>query len=808
MYGNKLKKTNISHIIIHAIKYFVIVIGVLILNGEFDEAISANSPNNHRSDITEKSAMLLNAIANKNAPGHSDIKQFQINAFSKKNPMWPVYCFLVGEFHRLNGHLKESKSIYIKLVDWAISDPYNDTWGGCGLIPFALWRWTELLNQEKTPDPTEVNSLVKKTHELQNSRFMKKAMKETSGFLGSFPQLREDLLRRQALLSNIIGDKQQALQLFLNYILIAGKLELNETENKLYDELISSGKVALDFLNLERGKHLRSLRMYTESKELLIAARKSENLNIYYEATYILSKVYRNLNEEKSLRLELLNEIIEDADDERLVEKALFDRYIITKSLSMKKRKKTEKDIQDLLEIISDYPDGSQANEAICQLAKFYEWEGQYEKSLKYYDDLRNFKGRNKYLDTAHLNPSLVLYQLGSQKDLKKAKKLLEKYTKRGRYQPFYLSALFWLGRISEDLQDSKKATFYFRSVIDEFPYNYYAIRSRIHLLHGSKGKSIFMPDEKILDEFNQSYQISLKAHLPIKKDTIYHQRLILAFENGLYKEANQGEQLLRKVFPSKRQEQLDLKVLSDNRLFSHLVLLFSLRQDTFAATVADSSISNLVSIARSAGKYGNDWPLTIRLIGLGGTNIKGYKMQHDDRYIATAFPPVYNETIKNYAKKYNVPASLLYAVMQHESQFCSSAFSKRSGLGFFQFIPSTFDSLDKMWGILKNSDFKTRESFLFNPESSLMLGARYFREELLDRYEKRQYKPEIIFALMDHNAGAGNVKKWYQNRWEKEKKTDDMEYMVDTIRFFQTRKLTRQIYELMVIAESSGMFN
>src|SRR4029079_652819 len=129
-----------------------------------------------------------------------------------------------------------------------------------------------------------------------------------------------------------------------------------------------------------------------------------------------------------------------------------------------------------------DYPQGNLADDAIYQLATYYEQIGSTEKSLKYYEDLRNFSGENYWPTLTSARPAWMLYGRGLSGDLEQADNLLGEIIRRAPDDQIYLAALFWRARIAEDSNQSAVAQRFFKQVIETSPYGYYAIRARMHL--------------------------------------------------------------------------------------------------------------------------------------------------------------------------------------------------------------------------------------------------------------------------------------------------------------------------------------
>jgi transglycosylase-like protein with SLT domain len=104
-------------------------------------------------------------------------------------------------------------------------------------------------------------------------------------------------------------------------------------------------------------------------------------------------------------------------------------------------------------------------------------------------------------------------------------------------------------------------------------------------------------------------------------------------------------------------------------------------------------------------------------------------------------FHTPYDAVIDAEAKRYNVDASLVSALIRAESNYEPRAISRKGARGLMQLMPATARRLD------------VRSPF--DPVSNVRGGVRYLRE-LLDRFDQ---KPELILAA--YNAGENAVESY-----------------------------------------------
>lgn len=115
--------------------------------------------------------------------------------------------------------------------------------------------------------------------------------------------------------------------------------------------------------------------------------------------------------------------------------------------------------------------------------------------------------------------------------------------------------------------------------------------------------------------------------------------------------------------------------------------------------------------------------------------------------YVKLRFPLKYAENVKNYAARYNLDESLVFAVIKAESGFDKEKVSHKGAVGLMQIMPKTAEYVSKEF-------FSGRKFELTNPGDNIELGCFYLAY-LAEKFDNRA---EILAA---YNAGEGNVKLW-----------------------------------------------
>jgi soluble lytic murein transglycosylase len=140
--------------------------------------------------------------------------------------------------------------------------------------------------------------------------------------------------------------------------------------------------------------------------------------------------------------------------------------------------------------------------------------------------------------------------------------------------------------------------------------------------------------------------------------------------------------------------------------------------------------------------------------------------------------PDEHREIVEKYAAEYNVPAYIIFAIIDTESNFDENANSSAGAMGLMQMMPSTFE-----W--LTSSDHLGENLLcdnLYDPEVCIRYGTYYLRY-LFEKF----YNWDTVFAA--YNAGEGNVAKWLASR-----EYSDGRGSLKNIPFEETRNYVKKV--------------
>lgn len=117
---------------------------------------------------------------------------------------------------------------------------------------------------------------------------------------------------------------------------------------------------------------------------------------------------------------------------------------------------------------------------------------------------------------------------------------------------------------------------------------------------------------------------------------------------------------------------------------------------------------------------------------------------------VSTLYPYKYMEFIVEYAEKYDLPPSLVCAVIHTESRFRTDAVSPKNAAGLMQLTQATAD-----WGAKSIGLADYSYDNIMEPRINIELGCWYLRTLM------RQFGQDTDVALAAYNAGSGNVEQW-----------------------------------------------
>jgi len=200
---------------------------------------------------------------------------------------------------------------------------------------------------------------------------------------------------------------------------------------------------------------------------------------------------------------------------------------------------------------------------------------------------------------------------------------------------------------------------------------------------------------------------------------------------------------------------------------------LFIAKQTETASRMLNDFVSELPKRDKSALAY---W-LQNNLMW----NEKSLHLSNNDELInqlSLRFPLAYKNSIKNYAKNYQIKPELIYAIIRQESSFRGDAISSAGAMGLMQIMPNTAKVISKSEKI----SYKIKPQ-LFVSDKNINIGTAYL-QQLAKRFDKH---PILMAAA--YNAGPKQV-----NNWLKTHQPNDMDIWIETLPWLETRNYLKNI--------------
>ncbi len=122
------------------------------------------------------------------------------------------------------------------------------------------------------------------------------------------------------------------------------------------------------------------------------------------------------------------------------------------------------------------------------------------------------------------------------------------------------------------------------------------------------------------------------------------------------------------------------------------------------------------------------------------------------DAFLKAVYPLEYESIVSTYADEYDLPPSLIYAVIHTESHFEEDAVSYAGAKGLMQLMDSTYE-----WIQTKFPDDPEPLDRIFEPEINIRCGTKVL-DVLHDMFENSET------AIAAYNAGNGTVSKWLKD--------------------------------------------
>jgi soluble lytic murein transglycosylase len=420
---------------------------------------------------------------------------------------------------------------------------------------------------------------------------------------------------------------------------------------------------------------------------------------------------------------------------------------------------------QTLLDFVTEASWHPRAPEFLFDAARITERAGDMEGAANLWERLASEYPADERVARALFLAGISRYRAGRIED---ALMTFQKYLGSAAPLGERAAAHFWIGKVHQGMGDDASARDAWSQAANLDPTGYYSERARDMLLD----REPFTPPEEYdltfdvraeRDEAERwlrtTFEIPLETNLSGPGPLASDPRLIRGTELwnlGLYEQA-------RLEFEDLRRE-VEENSVNTFRLANYLVDLGLYRSAIFAAR----QVLNLAGMDDAA------------------TMTAPVYFNH------LRFGTYYRDMIIPISQRFDIHPLLFFTVVRQESLFEGFVSSSKGARGLMQIIPSTGASVAKQadWP----PDYSAED--LYRPIVSLTLGADYLddQRDFFCSDTSSPYGACLYAGLAAYNAGPGNASIW------RDLAGDDPDLFLEVVRFQETRRYLRGIYEVFSI--------
>ncbi|HEY6272344.1 MAG TPA: transglycosylase SLT domain-containing protein [Terriglobales bacterium] len=359
------------------------------------------------------------------------------------------------------------------------------------------------------------------------------------------------------------------------------------------------------------------------------------------------------------------------------------------------------------------------------------------EGAARFYAEIYQRQQNGRYAATAHWKTAWLMYRMGKKDE---ARKLFDEQLELYPSSMEAPAALYWRGRLSEDLGDHRLARAYYRKLAENYRYFYYANLGRERL--ATLG----------LEDVDDPPSLTRLAAPPAPPR--------LGWDT-----------------PESNLRAQKAQLLANAALYD-----FAVRELQSASPGSPPwQAASIAGFYQEQGSY-------IHAIDTLKRAIPGYFSADIGQLPRPVweglFPRAFWEELKRNCQKNGLDPYLVASLIRQESEFNPSAISRANAMGLMQLLPSVGKSLAREEKIKRFS-----RDQLLEPATNLELGTRYFKK-IVDHYDGH-----IAYALAAYNAGENRVADWQKNGDFK-----DVEEFVESIPFTETREYVQAILRNAVL--------
>lgn len=410
-----------------------------------------------------------------------------------------------------------------------------------------------------------------------------------------------------------------------------------------------------------------------------------------------------------------------------------------------------------LLQLVSERRGDANAPDWLFRAARFYERAANFESAIAVWESIVNYYPSSSQAEEGLFQAALLRYRL---KDYAGAMTAFQRLLLTATAAEGRARAYFWIGKTAQALGNAQEAAQAWRQAQALDPTGYYSERAR-DLLLGRAPFTSKTPNLQInWDEERRAAAAWLRLTLNYPAD-LDLTSLANLDQDARWVRGNELWALGRYDEAHAEWDALRQAVAGDAAASFRLIEAFRRLQVYDLAILSARQVLNLAGLTDSASS-----------------------LRAPAYFTHVRYGPYYAEVLAPLAEQENLDVLLLLSLVRQESLFRPSAISEAGAHGLMQIVPSTADSLARQIGWPPN--FTAAD--LARPLVNLRLGVHYLASQ------RNYFGGDLYAALAAYNAGPGNAAEWQRLA------AGDPDLFVEIIRFQETRRYLRQIYEIYTI--------
>jgi soluble lytic murein transglycosylase len=412
---------------------------------------------------------------------------------------------------------------------------------------------------------------------------------------------------------------------------------------------------------------------------------------------------------------------------------------------------------QTLLDFITATPDHPRAAQALFTAARIAERDGRLQDATKLWERLPAEYPASEYPFQALFQAGLCHYRLG---DFAAALVVFTNAQAQAINESERSSAYFWIGKVHQAAGnlDAARAAWDQATVMD--PTGYYSERARDALINRPHftppgtfdlGMDLIVERQVAEEWMRTTFGLPIVTDFSIPGPLASDPRFIRGaecWELGLYSQA-----------------QLEYE---------------DLRQSLISDPVNSYRLANYLA---EIGLYRSAILAARQVLDLAGLS-DATTLTAPPLFNHIRFGTYYRELIIPLAQEYNFHPFFLWSVIRQESLFEGFILSSAGARGLMQIMPATGADIASRLGW--PADYSTAD--LNRPAINARLGVDYLSDQ------RDSFGGDLLAALAAYNGGPGNAAIW------KDLSQGDPDLLVEVVRFEETRKYLRAIYEIFTI--------